>query len=100
MGIKAYDIRLHTLATNECQELASKFEEKIKQSLTRIMKVFTKIVQDIQKDVQWPNINLQDEQPVPFSFFQKLEDEYQYVKAEVQSKELITKEDIQEFLVK
>ena len=24
--VKAYDIRLHTLATNECQELASKFE--------------------------------------------------------------------------
>ena len=26
--IKTYDIRLHTLATSECQELASKFEEK------------------------------------------------------------------------
>ena len=26
--VKSYDIRLHTLATNECQELASKFEEK------------------------------------------------------------------------
>ena len=25
--VRAYDIRLHTLATNECQELASKFEE-------------------------------------------------------------------------
>ena len=27
--IKSYDIRLHTLATNECQELASKFEENV-----------------------------------------------------------------------
>ena len=26
--IKAYDIRLHTLATNECQDLASKFEKR------------------------------------------------------------------------
>jgi hypothetical protein len=26
--VKSYDIRLHTLSTNECQELASKFEEK------------------------------------------------------------------------
>ena len=26
--VKSYDIKLHTLATNECQELASKFEEK------------------------------------------------------------------------
>ena len=31
--IKAYDIRLHTIATNECQELASKFEERAKQSI-------------------------------------------------------------------
>jgi hypothetical protein len=26
--VKSYDIRLHTLSTNECQEIASKFEEK------------------------------------------------------------------------
>ena len=31
--IKSYDIILHTLASNECQELSSKFEEKVKQSL-------------------------------------------------------------------
>ena len=31
--VKAYDIRLHTLATNDCQELASKFEERSKKSL-------------------------------------------------------------------
>ena len=28
--IKAYAITLHTLATNECQQLASKFEERAK----------------------------------------------------------------------
>ena len=28
LAAKYYDIRLHTLATNECQELASKFKEK------------------------------------------------------------------------
>ena len=50
------------------------------------MKVYIKIVQDIQKDVQWPMINLQDEQMMPFSFFQKLEDEYEYVKEEIKSK--------------
>ena len=27
-AVKAYDIMLHTLSTNECQELASKFEER------------------------------------------------------------------------
>ena len=49
--IKSYDIRLHTLATNEFQELASKFEEKFKPSLVGVMKVYTDNVQDIQKDI-------------------------------------------------
>ena len=98
--IKSYDIILHTLATNECQELASKFEEKVKQSLAGIMKVYIDNVQDLQKDIQWPEINLQDQQPVPFSFFQKLENEYEFIKMEVQAKELISKEYIQELLVK
>jgi hypothetical protein len=29
LGIKAYDIRLHTWATNECQEMDSKFEKRL-----------------------------------------------------------------------
>ena len=28
--VKACEIKLHTLDTNECQELASKFEEKVR----------------------------------------------------------------------
>ena len=28
--VKFYDIKLHTVDTNKCQELASKFEEKTK----------------------------------------------------------------------
>jgi hypothetical protein len=47
--IKAYDIILHTLDTNECQEIASKFEEKGKQSFVGMMNVYDKSVQDIQK---------------------------------------------------
>ena len=31
--IKTYDIILHTLATSECQELASRFEERARQNL-------------------------------------------------------------------
>lgn len=58
------------------------------------MKFFTETIQDIQKDVQWPKINIQDEKMVPFSFFMKLEDEQKYVKVEFQSKEIIAKEDI------
>ena len=39
-GVKAYDIRLHTLATNECQELSSKFEEKVRQGLVGMMDLY------------------------------------------------------------
>ena len=68
-GIKAYDIRLHTLATNECQEIASKFEEMVKKSLVGMMNVYDKSIQHIQKYLQWPEINFQNENPIPFSFF-------------------------------
>ena len=99
-GIKAYDIRLHTSATNECQEIDSKFEEKVKQSIVGMMNVYDKLVQYIQKYIQWLEINFQDEHPIPFSFIQNLEDSYIFVKVEGQSKEFISKEYIQEFLVK
>jgi isopentenyldiphosphate isomerase len=65
-----------------------------------MMNVYDKSVQDIQKYLQWPEINFLDEYPIPFVFFQKLKDAYEFVNAEVQSKEFISKEDIQEFFVK
>lgn len=46
-AIKSYDLKLHTVATNECQELASKFEENDKQSLEWMMDVHDKLVQDV-----------------------------------------------------
>lgn len=88
-GIQSYDIILHTLAINECQELASKLQEKLKESLTGMMNVYDKSVQDIENCLQWPEINFQDQHPNPFSFFQNIEDAYEFVKAEVQSKEFI-----------
>ena len=79
--VKAYDIKLHTFDTNECQELASKFEEKSKQSLAGMMDVYEKSVQDVQKYLQWPEINFRDENPIYFAFFQEIEDTYEVVKA-------------------
>jgi hypothetical protein len=35
--IKNYDISLHTLATTECQDLASRFEENTRQNLAGMM---------------------------------------------------------------
>ena len=97
---KTYDIRLHILAMKECQETTSKFEEKSRQRLARIMEVYEKSIYDVQRYLQWPEINLRDEHLVFFSFFQELKDIYEMIKAEVQVKEVISKEDIQEFLVK
>jgi hypothetical protein len=42
IGIKAYDIVLHTLATNECQVVASKFEEKVKKRFVGMMNFYDK----------------------------------------------------------
>ena len=83
LGIESYDIKLHTVATNECQEMASKFEEEVKQSLVGMMNVYDESVRDIQNYIKWSEINFQDEHPIPLSFFQKLEDAYEYVKVEV-----------------
>ena len=42
--VKTYDVRLHTLATNEGQELYSKFEERVRQSLAVMMDVYDKSI--------------------------------------------------------
>ena len=98
--VNTYDIRMHTLAMNECQELAYKFEEKARKNIFRMMELYEKSIYDIQRYIQWPEINFKDENIVSFSFFQELEDRYEKIKVEVQAKEVISKEDIQEFLVK
>ena len=98
--IKSYDISVHTLATNECQDLASRFEENARQNLAGMMDWYEKYIYDIQRYIQWPEINFGDEHLVSFSFFQELEDSYERIKEEFQVKEVISKEDIQEFLVK
>jgi len=62
--------------------------------------LYEKSIYDIQRYIWWPEINLEYEHSVTFSFFQKLEDKYEKIKAEVQAKEVISKEHIQELLVK
>ena len=96
VAIKSYHISLHTLATTECQLLASRFDENSKQNLAGMMDLYKKSIYDIQSYIQWPKINFEYEHPVTFSFFQKLEDNYEKIKAEVQAKEVISKENIQE----
>ena len=45
--IKSYDINFHTLATSECQELASRFEENARQNLAGMMDLYEKSIYDI-----------------------------------------------------
>ena len=65
-----------------------------------MMNVYDKLVQDVKIYLQWIEINFRYEHPISFSFFQEFDDKYEVTKAEVQEKEVISKEDIQEFLVK
>ena len=98
--VKIYDIRLHSLAMNECWELASKFEEKARHNIAGMMELYDKWIYDIQRYIQCPKMNFEDEHLISFSFFQEIEDKYERIKVEVQAKEVISKEDNQEFLVK
>ena len=90
--IKSYSNNLHTLATNECQELTSRFEENARQNIAGMMDLYEKSIYDIQRYIQWPEINFRDEHLASFSFFQVLQDRYERIKVEVQEKEVISKE--------
>ena len=65
-----------------------------------MIELYGNSIYDIQRYIQWPEINFGDDHSVYFSFFQELEDRYERIKVEVQAKEVISKEDIQEFLAK
>jgi hypothetical protein len=67
--IKSYDISLYTMDTCECQELASRFEENARQNPVRMMELYKKYIYDIQRYIQWPKVNFEDEHLVPFAFF-------------------------------
>ena len=83
LAFKAYDIKLHTIDTNEFQELASKFEEKVRQSLARMMDIYEKSIYDIQRYLQWTEINFKDEHLVHYAFFQEHEEKYELIKPKV-----------------
>ena len=57
--IKSYDINVHTLATSDCQELASRFEENARQNLAGMMDLYDKSIYDIKRYIQWPDINFE-----------------------------------------
>ena len=64
------------------------------------MGLYEKSIYDVQRYIQWQEINFEYEHPVPYALFQQLEDSHEKIKAEVRAKEVISKEDIQELLIK
>ena len=98
--MKSYDITVNSMATTKCQDLASRFKENARKDLAGMMDLYEKYIYDIQRYIQWPKINFEDEHLVPYALFKKLQDNYEKIKVEVQAKETISKEDIQELLVK
>jgi len=74
--------------------LASQFEENTRKDLVGMMNLYEKVTYDIQRYVQWPEINFEDKHPVPYVLFTQLEDKFEKIKVEVRSKEIISKEDI------
>ena len=98
--IKGHDITVYSMATKECQDLASRFEENDRKDLAGMMDLYEKSTYDIQRYIQWPNINFEEEHPILVTLFEQIESDFEKVKAEVQAKEEFSKEDIQKLLVK
>ena len=75
--IKSYDISVHTFATSVCHDLASRFKENARNDLGGMMDLYEKYIYDIKRYNKWPEISLEDEHPIPYAFFPKLEDSYE-----------------------
>ena len=48
-SVKSYDIIVYTMATEECQDLASQFEENARKDLAGMMDLYEKTTYDIQR---------------------------------------------------
>ena len=54
LTIKSYDITVCSMATEECQGLATRFEENARKDHARMMHLYEKYIFDIQRYIQWP----------------------------------------------
>ena len=84
--VKSYDITVYTMAMEECQDLASWFEENARKDLAGMMDLYEKNTYDIQRYIQWPEINFEENHPLPITVFEEIERDFERVKAEVQAK--------------
>ena len=98
--IKSYDITVHSMVVMECQDLASRFEDNARKDIAGMINVYERSTYDIQRYIQWPEINFKDEHPVSYALFKQLNEDFVKLEVEVQAKGEFSKEDIQELLVK
>ena len=92
-SVKSYDITVYSMATEECQDLAYRFEENSRKDLAGMMDLYEKSTYDIHRYIKWPKINFEEEHPVPITLFEQIEEDFEKVKAEVQAKEEFSVED-------
>ena len=74
------------MAMEECQDLASWFEENARKDLTGMMDLYEKTTYDIQRYIQWPKINFEENHLVSITMFEEIEKDFERVKVEVQAK--------------
>ena len=73
---------------------------KCEKGSCRNMDLYEKPTYDIQRYVQWLEINFEEDHPVPITVFKQIEKAFEKVKVKVQVKKEFSMEDIQELLVK
>ena len=86
-SVKSYDIIVYSMATKECQDLASRFEENAKKDLAGMMDLYEKTTYDIQRYIQCPEINFKEDHPIPITVFEKIEKDFEKVEGGGSSEE-------------
>ena len=93
-SVKSYDITVYSITTEECKDLASRFEEIARKDLAGMMDLYEKSTYDIQRYIQWPDMNFENDHPIPITLFEKIEKDFEKVKVKVKSREEFSIEDI------
>ena len=86
LRLKAMTLQFTPWPRRECQYLASRFEENARKDLAGMMDLYEKTTYDIQRYIQWPEINFKENHPVPITVFEEIEKDFERVKEEVKEK--------------
>ena len=85
-SVKSYDITVYSMPMEECQDLSSQFEENARKDLARMMDLYENTTYHIQRYIQWPEINFEENHLVPITVFKEIEKDFESVKVEVQER--------------